>query len=134
MFDSLKSHSLLKLALLEDAVASGVAGLAMAAGAGMLHMPLGLPRQLLLWAGVFLIAYAVLVGLVGTRSNIPRGPAWFIAVVNLAWAVESVAIIQLGWVAPTPLGLAFVIAQSVLVLGFALLQIQGLRQVRYASA
>ena len=47
--------------------------------------------------------------------------------INALWVAESVAILALGWVAPNALGVAFVLAQALIVAVFAGLQAVGLR-------
>ena len=64
--------NLLRLALVADAVASGATGLLMFAGAGLLAGLLGLPDELLRYAGVVLLPFAAFVAYVGTRGDIPR--------------------------------------------------------------
>ena len=126
MLDRIPQPSLLRLALLADALASGAMGVLMAAGAGLLSPFLGLPSPLLLWAGVLLIPFALFVAWTGTREQPPGGAAGAIALVNLAWVVGSVALLALLPQAPTVLGYAFVIAQALAVLLLALMQWTGL--------
>ena len=66
MVGNVPQSSLLRFALLADALASGAMGVLMAAGAGLLAPFLGLPRPLLLWAGLLLIPFALLVAWTGT--------------------------------------------------------------------
>jgi hypothetical protein len=117
----------LRAALALDAAASGVAGGVMLAGAGVLAPLLGLPAMLLTVAGTLLLPFALAVGLLARRAP-PRGLAWGVVAVNEAWVVASVALLVGPWVAPTALGVAFVLAQAGVVAVFALLQANALRR------
>jgi hypothetical protein len=50
--------------------------------------------------------------------------------VNEAWVVASVVLLLGPWVAPSPLGVAFVLAQAGVVAAFAVLQALALRVIR----
>jgi hypothetical protein len=56
-----------------------------------------------------------------------------IIALNLLWVVGSMGLLMGGWVAPTALGTAFVIAQAVAVGVFAELQFIGLRRTQAAA-
>lgn len=124
----------LRFALLADAVASGATGLMMIAGADPLTGLLGLPVALMREAGLLLVPYVALVAYVGTRPAIPRGPVKAIVALNVLWVLASVGLLVGGFVAPTMLGYAFVIAQAIVVGVFAELQVIGLRRERAATA
>ena len=119
--------SFLRYALLGDALASGATGLLTLAGAGFLADPLGLPTGLLRGAGLVLLPYAGFVAWLGTRERPARGAVWAVAAINGLWAVDSLVLLASGWVAPTGLGVAFVLAQALVVAGFAAAQAYGLR-------
>lgn len=118
----------LKFALVADAVASGATALLLAAGAGALSGLLGLPEPLMRYAGLFLLPYAVIVGWVGLRPEIPRNGVRAIIAANIAWSVGSIALLVSGAVAPGLLGSLFVIGQAVVVAAFAVLQAMGLNR------
>ena len=118
----------LRLALLGDAAASGATGLLLAAAAGPLAPLLGLPEPLLRVAGLVLLPYAALVAWAGRAAAPPRGAVWAIIVVNLLWVADSLLLLALPRLAPTGLGIAFVLAQALVVLGFGLAQWAALRQ------
>ncbi len=120
--------SLLRLALIADAAASGATALLMLAGAGLIAGLLGLPVGLLRYAGLILVPFVVFVAYVGTRPEIPRGAAGAIVVVNFAWVAASVALLVSGAVTPTMLGYAFVLVQALAVGVLAELQWIGLRR------
>jgi hypothetical protein len=126
------SHShpspFLRKALLLDAAASGATALLLVAGAGLLDGLLGLPVALLREAGLILVPFVAFVAWVGTREQVSRGAVLAIVVANALWVVASVGLLAGGWVAPTALGYAFVIAQAAVVALFAELQYAGMRR------
>ena len=134
MTAALRSARLLHLALLADAAASGATGLLMVAGAGSLAGLLGLPEDLLRYAGLILLPFAAAVAWLGTRATISRGLAWTVVAVNAAWVLESVVLLLTGWVAPTGLGYAFVLVQAAAVLALAEAQFIGLRRTAPQAA
>ena len=118
----------LRRALVLDAVASGATALMMVAGAGLVEGLLGLPAALLRGAGIVLLPYVAFVIYTGTRETISRPAVWAIIVANVLWAAASAVLLVSGWVAPTALGIAFVIAQAVVVALLGELQYMGLRR------
>ena len=118
----------LRLALLGDAAASAATGLLLAVAATPLAALLGLPEPLLRGAGLLLLPYAAFVAWAGTRAAPPRWAVRAAVVVNLIWVADSVLLLALDRVAPTALGVAFVLAQALVVLGFAVAQWTALRR------
>jgi hypothetical protein len=98
--------------LLLDAAASGGMGLLLAAFAGPLAGVLGLPEALLRYAGAGLLPFAAVLAYLATRPRVGRGALWAVIAVNAAWVSESVLLVASGWVSPTALGTAFVLAQA----------------------
>src|SRR5688500_1965005 len=68
--------TLLRQALLADAVTSGACGVLMLAGASLLEGMLGLPGTLLRGAGAALIPYAGLLAYLSTRDELQRVVVW----------------------------------------------------------
>lgn len=126
--------SFLRLALLGDAAASGATGLLLAAGAGPLAPLLGLPYPLLLVAGLLLLPYAAVVAWVGMRTAPAAKAVRAIVAVNLLWVADSLLLLVLAPFTPAALGIAFVLVQAVVVLGFAVAQWLGLRATVPAPA
>jgi hypothetical protein len=62
----------LRRAIVADAIVSGAMALLLTFDAEMLAPLLNLPEALLRETGLFLIAYAALVGWLGTRSSMPK--------------------------------------------------------------
>ena len=120
--------SFLRRALFADAIASAAMGLLLLAAAVPLEPLLSLPVALLRAIGAISFVYAVYVTLVARREHLSTGAARFIVFGNVVWVVASVGLLLSGWVSPTPLGCAFVIAQAVVVAALAELQFVGLRR------
>jgi hypothetical protein len=122
-----RPNSLLRLALIADAIASGATGLLMAAGAGPLSSLLSLPEPLLRWAGIVLLPFAMLVGLCARPASPSRSAAVAVVCANALWAIDSFVLLASGWVSPNGLGVAFVTAQALAVGALAAAQAAGLR-------
>jgi len=123
----------LRRVLLADAVISGATGLLLMLGAGLIEPHTGLPAALLRYAGSSLLPFAAIVCYLGLRATIPTAAVWAVIVYNALWTVDSLVLLATGWIAPTALGYAFVIAQAVAVGALAELQYVGLRQRSRAS-
>lgn len=128
------SSPFLRRVLMLDAIASGATGLLLAFGAGALAPITGIDPAVAGPAGYFLIPYAGLVAWLAGRPAQPVPLVWAVVIVNLVWVVESLGVLALGWLAPNALGMAFVIAQAVVVGVFAELQIVGLKKARATAA
>jgi hypothetical protein len=118
----------LSRALLADAIFSGVAAVALTAGAGALAPFLNLPEVLLRETGLFLIAYTALVGWLATRSTVMKALVLFVIIGNAAWTLGSIALLFSGAVSPNVLGQVFIVAQAIATGVFAELQYIGLRK------
>jgi hypothetical protein len=118
----------LRRAILADAIFSGISAVVLTFGAGMLAPLLNLPEALLRETGLFLIAYAALVGWLGTRSSMPRVLVGSVIAGNAAWTLGSIALLFSGAVTPNLFGEAFVAIQAVATGVFAELQYIGLRR------
>jgi hypothetical protein len=118
----------LRRAILADAIFSGISAVVLTFGAGMLAPLLNLPEALLRETGLFLIAYAALVGWLGTRSSMPKILVAIVIAGNAAWTLGSIALLFSGAVTPNLLGEAFVTIQAVATGIFAELQYIGLRR------
>jgi len=120
--------SLLRRALLADAVFSGIAAALLTVDAGALAPLLELPEGLLRETGLFLIAYTALVGWLSSRSSLPKVLVMLVIAGNAAWTAGSIALRLSGTVAPNALGEAFIVAQAIATGVFAELQYMGLRR------
>lgn len=119
---------LLRRALQADALASGAMGLLLTLAAGPLEELLGLPRALLLGAGIGLLPFALALGWLANRQTLQRAWVWAVLAINAVWVVDSLSLLALGWVEPTLLGKVFVIGQAVAVAVLAELEFFGLRR------
>ena len=124
----IKPSLFLRRAILADAVFSGASALLLTFGAGALAPLLNLPEALLRETGLFLVAYAALVGWLGTRQSMPKPLVWIVIAGNAAWTVASIALLFSGAVTPNLLGEAAVAMQAIAVGVFAELQYVGLRR------
>ena len=119
---------LLRRAILADAIFSGASAVLLSLGAGPLAPLLNLPEPLLRETGLFLIAYAALVGWLGTRQAMSKALVMIVIAGNAAWTLASIALLFSGAVTPSLLGGAFVVAQAIVVGALAELQYVGLRR------
>ena len=120
--------SLLRRALLADAVFSGIAALGFSLGAGIFAPLFNLPEVFLREVGLFLIAYAAFVGWLGTRHAMMKALVLIVIVGNAAWTLGSIALLFSGAVSPNALGMVMVVAQAIATGVFAELQYIGLRR------
>jgi hypothetical protein len=130
----ISSSQFLRRALLADCLFSGSGALAMAPGASMLAARLDLPEALLLETGLFLFAYAALVGWLGTRASVPKLLVAIVIAGNAAWTIASIALLFSGAVSPNLLGELFIVAQAIGTGVLAELQYIGLRRSGSALA
>ena len=121
---------LLRFALTLDGVATGANGVLYLAGAPLLDGWLGLPTEMLMAVGAFLIVYAALVLRLATRPSMPRAAVVAVIAANLLWAVDSLIALTADWFTPTTVGQVLIAVQAVLVAGLAALQYVGLKQSR----
>lgn len=118
----------LRRAILADAIFSGASAVLLTFGAGELAPLLNLPEALLRETGLFLVAYAALVGWLGMRPSIPKPLIAIVIAGNAAWTVASIALLFSGAVMPNLLGELFVAVQAIIVGALAELQFIGLRR------
>lgn len=118
----------LRRALLADAIFSGVSALGLTFGAATFASLFNLPEALLQETGLFLIAYAALVGWLGTRAQVAKPLVMIVVAGNAAWTLASIALLFSGAVSPNVLGEIMVVAQAIATGVFAELQYIGLRR------
>ena len=118
----------LRRILLLDAAVSGLTGIGLALFAGPLAALLDLPVDLLRYAGLALLPFAAGVAWLGAMPVPAAGAVRLVLAINLLWAVDSLAIIALGWVTPNGPGVAFIAMQAVAVAALGGLQYLGLRR------
>ena len=118
----------LSRALLADAVFSGLSAIGLTLGAGLFAGLFNLPEVFLRETGLFLIAYAALVGWLGTRQAVAKPLVLLVIIGNAAWTLASIALLFSGAVSPNVLGTITVVAQAIATGVFAELQYIGLRK------
>jgi len=118
----------LRRAIQADAIFSGVSAVLLTFGAGELAPLLNLPEALLRETGLFLIAYAALVGWLGTRQTMPKALVAIVIAGNAAWTLASIALLLSDVVSPNLLGEAAIALQAIVVGVLAELQYIGLRR------
>jgi hypothetical protein len=119
---------LLRFALVLDAAASTSMGLMLATGSSSLAPFLGIPASVLLPIGLALLPFAAAVTFAASRRQPPRLLVQAIIALNALWVIESFAVLLLGWLQPTGLGVAFVLIQAAAVAGLAEAEWIGLRR------
>ncbi|TYO63942.1 hypothetical protein FXV83_24860 [Bradyrhizobium hipponense] len=123
----------LRRALLADAIFSGVAALGFTFGASAFAALFNLPEALLSETGLFLIAYAALVGWLASRAAAPKPLVLLVVIGNVAWTIGSIALLFSGAVSPNLSGELMVVAQAIATGVFAELQYVGLRKSENAA-
>lgn len=125
---TLRMSPLLHLALLIDAVASAATGVAMLLFAAELEALLALPSTLMSGAGAFMLAYAAVIAWLARRDTLRGWAVWTVIIGNALWALDCALLAFVGILAPSTLGIVFLLVQAVIVLGFAELQYVGLKR------
>jgi len=131
---SVANLSFLRRVLAVDAgssVSMGVLVLAFADGLGNL---LQLPAALLQESGLILVPFAAAVGFLASRAQPARWAVRIVIAANVIWAVDSTILLFTDWVQPNALGIAFVVAQAVVVGVLAELEIIGLSRAKALPA
>ena len=113
----------LRRAILADAIFSGLSAVLLTFGAGMLAPLTNLPEAFLRETGLFLIAYAALVGWLGTRQSMPKALVMIVISGNAVWTIASIALLFSGWVSPICSAKFYRRLQAIAVGAFAELQI-----------
>jgi hypothetical protein len=124
-----RTSPFLRLTLLADAVATAATGLLMTLLAGALEDLLQVPAKLLFYSGCALLPYSAIVAYLSTREVLPRWAVFAVIVTNALWAADCVLLMFSGWIAPSALGYALILAQVLVVVAFAELQYVGLRRL-----
>jgi hypothetical protein len=124
----------LRRAVQADSVFSGVSAVLLTFGAGEFAPLLNLPEALLRETGLFLIAYAALVGWLGARQSMPKALVVIVIAGNAAWTLASIALLLSTAVNPNLLGEAAIAMQAIAVGALAELQYIGLRRSADALA
>jgi hypothetical protein len=125
--NAIQPSRLLKFALVIDALVSGAVALLQLLLPDLLSGLLQLPAALLRYTGLFLVGYTVLLVVLARSAAIWKELVLVVAGGNVLWAIGCAALPLEGAVAPSGLGIAFLSVQALAVLGFAAMQLAGLK-------
>lgn len=114
---------LLREAVQVDGFATLPSGILLAAFAGVLAEPLGVPTGVLLAAGLFFVAWGAGLLVLGYRPVINRRATIAVGVVNMVCAVDGFVVDVAGIGELTTLGSVLLTALSVVVLAIGALQV-----------
>lgn len=131
---SITMTNLLRAILLADAATCFLMAGALTAGGGLIVPLLGLPGDLLFYAGLGLLPFAAFLAAIALRKEFPPAAVWAAIALNVLWTLDSIFLLVSGWVEPTAIGYGFVIFQAVGVAAFAALEFVGLRQASLVQA
>ena len=119
---------MLRATLVTNGISTALCGLALLVAPGPLATLLGVPTPGVVAAvGAGLVLYAAGLFWTASRRPTPALAAWTAIVMDLAWVVGSVALLELGLLTPIGAGLVALIAAVVFV--FAALQYRGVRRL-----
>ncbi len=76
--------------------------------------------------GIALLVFAAALWLSAARRSVMGAVAVALVATNAAWALGSIAVAAGGWMSPTTIGTLWIIAQAIVVAGFAELQFAAL--------
>jgi hypothetical protein len=117
----------LRTVLYADILFSTGGALLMAAGAPFLSPMLHLPSALLVGAGLALVPWVLVLAVIVRRNRAQRMVLVDIAGINLLWCAACLGLLASKAIAPNALGIAFIVAQALVVAVFGALQFLGLR-------
>ena len=131
---TIEPSRLLKLALYADAAGTVSLAALQLALPSPLSQQLSLPVELLTETGIFMAAYAALLVYLANARRVWAAVIRFIAIGNLGWAAACLALAATSIVSPSGLGVAYLAFQAVAVIGFAALELAGLRASASAAS
>ena len=126
--------SLLRRALMADALLSAVAAVVLTLGAGALAQRLALPASLLLGAGLALIPWAACLVWMARKAAVPAAAVWAVIAINVLWVIDSAWVALGGVFQPNALGQVFIAVQALAVVLLAELEFVGMRRSGLAMA
>lgn len=125
----LSSPAVLRRVLAFDALSGAGTGVLHLLLASTLSTWLGLPEALLQASGVAIFAFVVLAGWLALHAAPPRVPLMALVLLNFAWALGCLWLAFGAAINPTPLGMAYLLVQAVVVFVLAELQWMGWREL-----
>lgn len=126
------SNNRLQTILLLDAATCLLMGILLATTSGFVSGITGLPQTLLFYAGALLIPIGLFMAATATWWLGSAAAVWLIIVGNAGWVIASLALLTI--VTPNGLGLAFVLAQALVVAVLAWVEHRTLRASHAALA
>ncbi len=115
----------LRYALIADALACAVLVVLQLTMPDLLASQLHLPSMLLTGSGMFLAAYVGLLTVLASNMSVWKALVRLVVVGNVGWAIGCVALVLFA--APSGLGVAYLLAQTVFVLFIARMEWTGLK-------
>jgi hypothetical protein len=122
------SHSFLRKVLFADAFACGIMGATLLMFAHSLTGVLGLSASFLTIVGLVLLPLALWIVLLARQPEPSTKAVWLLIGGNAVWVIDSFLLLMLGWVEPTSLGTAFIVAQAIATGVFAELEYLGVKR------
>jgi hypothetical protein len=129
-----QSTLFLRRVLLADAASCAGMGLGMILLAAPLATLLNLPATFVSEVGLVLLPCAAFIAYLASRRAPPRMGVWAVIALNAVWVVESFVLLFTDWVSPNGFGIAFIVAQALVVALLAELEYVGLRKSATAVA
>jgi len=124
----IRSASLLRKVLWLDALSCVAMSALLLLFASPIQALLGLEPGFMRAAGATLLPFAAFVAWAASRERISRVAVGWVIAINALWVIDSLAILFFGWVQPTTLGTAFIVAQAIFVGVLAELEFVGLKR------
>jgi hypothetical protein len=118
----------LRQGLLSNATTNFGLALFMLVAASLLAAKLGIPPAVLVVAAVALVASSVWLARLSLQDTASRRVLQAVILVNLLWAVDSIALVAFGIIEPSRAGIALVVAQAATAAMYAGLQQLGIRR------
>jgi hypothetical protein len=134
LLNTLTSATGLRRVLAFDAASGAGTGALQLGLTGLLSQYLGLSTSLLQGTGIAIFVFVVLAGWLAMQAAPPRAALAALVVGNFAWVAGCLALVFGGAPAVTPLGIAYLLVQAVVVLVLAELQWMALRRTRQVLA
>ncbi len=122
-----RSNAPLKTILLLDAATCLLMGVLLAAAPGLVSSITALPETLLFYAGALLIPIGLFMAAIALWWLGSAGAVWLIIVGNIGWVIASLTLLAI--VAPNKPGVAFVLAQALVVAVLAWFEYRALRAI-----
>jgi hypothetical protein len=125
---------LLTVALGLDVVARSVIALLQLSDLDTFAATFALPRPLLFGAGLFHVAYAILLMCLVCARQVWSALIDLVVAANIAWSLACLGVLLAGLVSPSGMGVAFVLLHAAVALSIAGLESAGLHRSEPAES